>query len=87
MKYSGLDASSLFPVQVSLSKLQAICAYRCQVSALCDGIDGSVSPWVTDSATNTTDVNAQYHDFRAYTNDSRPDWYYEQMASWPGSKS
>ncbi|KAJ9113179.1 hypothetical protein QFC22_006018 [Naganishia vaughanmartiniae] len=64
MKYSGIDATSLFPVQVS---------------ALCDGIDGSVSPWVADSATNTSDVNAKYHDFRAYSNDSRPDWYYEQM--------
>lgn len=84
MKYSGIDASSLFPVQVSdqshfrwrVTNLSSL-----QVSALCDGIDGSVSPWVTDSATNTSDVNSQYHDFRAYTNDSRPDWYYEQMAS------
>lgn len=64
MKYGGLDASDIFPVQVS---------------ALCDGTDGSVSPWVTLDTTNTSDVNAQYHDFRAYTNDSRPDWYYEQM--------
>jgi len=51
----------------------------CQVSALCDGVDGTVSPWVTLDSTNTTNVNSQYHDFRAYTNDSRPDWYFEQM--------
>jgi chitin synthase len=64
MKYAGLDASNLFPVQVS---------------ALCDGVDGSVSPWVTLDSTNTSDPNMNYHDFRAFTNDSRPDWYYEQM--------
>lgn len=64
MKYGGLDASNIFPVQVS---------------ALCDGVDGTVSPWVTLDSTNTSDPNAQYHDFRAFTNDSRPDWYYEQM--------
>lgn len=53
-----------------------------QVSALCDGVDGSVSPWVQISSLNSsssTDTNSIYHDFRAYTNDSRPDWYYEQM--------
>lgn len=33
---------------------------------------------VLDSA-NNTDPNAQYHDFRAFTNDSRPDWYFENM--------
>ena len=26
-----------------------------------------------------TDFNAQYHDFRTSTNDSRSDWYFEQM--------
>jgi chitin synthase len=30
-------------------------------------------------STNDTDVNAQYHDFRVFSNDSRPDWYFESM--------
>jgi chitin synthase len=33
---------------------------------------------VLDSS-NITDANAQYHDFRVFTNDSRPDWYFESM--------
>ena len=28
---------------------------------------------------NVTDPNAQYHDLRVFTNDSRPDWYFESM--------
>ncbi|WFD36077.1 chitin synthase [Malassezia cuniculi] len=64
-RYAGQDATPLFPVQVN---------------ALCNGIGGSISPWVTMDDGNTTDANAQYHDFRAYkVNDVRPDWYYEQM--------
>ena len=35
---------------------------------------------VLDSS-NDTDPNAQYHDFRAWTNDPRPDWYFEQMVT------
>ena len=50
-----------------------------QVSALCNGVTGSISPYVVLSSQNNTNVNAQYHDFRAFTNDSRPDWYFEQM--------
>jgi chitin synthase len=49
-KYGGVDASGLFPVQVS---------------ALCNGKDGSISPWVTLDTSNTSDNNAGYHDFRA----------------------
>lgn len=64
MQYGGLDASNLFPVQVN---------------ALCGGTTGSLSPYVTLDSTNTTDPYMKYHDFRAYTNDSRPDWYQEQM--------
>ncbi|KAK9473380.1 chitin synthase-domain-containing protein [Dipodascopsis tothii] len=66
MAYGGTDASDLFPVQVS---------------ALCKGVTGSVDPAVTLSYTgsNYTDDNAAYHDFRYFQNDSRPDWYYEQM--------
>jgi chitin synthase len=49
-RYGGLDASNIFPVQVS---------------ALCNGKEGPVSPWVTLDTSNTTDPNAVYHDFRA----------------------
>ena len=50
-----------------------------QVSALCNGVTGSVSPYVTLKFSNNTDVNSKYHDFRVFTNDSRPDWYFESM--------
>ncbi|RYO23136.1 Chitin synthase 8 [Alternaria tenuissima] len=77
-KYAGKDATNLFPVQVS---------------ALCLGKDGKgINDAVqlnyknsnyTDSSVNnlisTTDLNAQYHDFRSFTNDSRPDWWFEQQ--------
>jgi chitin synthase len=74
-KYAGIDATDLFPVQVS---------------ALCQGKDGSVDPSVqldysstnvTGSANviSATDLNKKYHDFRYFTNDSRPDWFFEQM--------
>ena len=70
--YAGEDATSLFPVQVS---------------ALCQGGNGSVDPTVLldytttniSDASSSTDTNAQYHDFRYFTNDSRPDWFTEQM--------
>ena len=64
MQYGGLDASDIFPVQVS---------------ALCGGTTGTLSPYVTLDTTNTSDPYSKYHDFRAYTNDSRPDWYQESM--------
>lgn len=65
LAYAGTDSTSLFPVQVN---------------ALCNGVSGSVSPWVQLSAGNNTDANAQYHDFRSFhTEDARPDWYYESM--------
>ena len=64
MQYGGIDATNLFPVQVS---------------ALCQGTTGSISQYVTLDSTNTTDPYRQYHDFQAYTNDSRPDWYAESM--------
>lgn len=74
--YAGTDATNLFPVQVS---------------ALCQGVTGHVSPSVpldyrsnmNNSALTTSnsgfDVNAKYHDFRWWTNVSHPDWFYEQM--------
>ncbi|WFD31395.1 chitin synthase [Malassezia sp. CBS 17886] len=65
MSYAGQDATGAFPVQVN---------------ALCNGVRGAISPWVSLDNSNTTDPNAQYHDFRADTvYDVRPDWYYEQM--------
>lgn len=64
LKYGGTAADDIFPVQVS---------------ALCNGVTGTVSPWVVLDSSNDTDPNAQYHDFRAFTNDSRPDWYWEVM--------
>lgn len=42
-------------------------------------MDGSVSPYVILDSKNNTDTNAQYHDFRVFTNDSRPDWYFQSM--------
>jgi chitin synthase len=75
LNYAGLDATALFPVQVS---------------ALCQGVNGTIDPAVQLDYTSTntsgsanvisaTDTNFKYHDFRAFTNDSRPDWYFEQM--------
>jgi chitin synthase len=64
LSYGGKDATAIFPVQVN---------------ALCSGTNGNVSPWVTLQTTNVTDPNSVYHDFRAFTNDVRPDWYYESM--------
>jgi chitin synthase len=74
-KYAGMDITNLFPVQVS---------------ALCAGKAGSVNSFVTldykstnltgqPTILNSADRNAKYHDFRAFRNDSRPDWYFEQM--------
>lgn len=64
-EYAGKDATNLFPVQVS---------------ALCDGITGRIPEEVVlDFQVNLTDRNAAYHDFRFFTNDYRPDWYFEQM--------
>lgn len=62
--YAGNDATSLFPIQVS---------------AVCGGTSGAISSYVTLDSINSTDIYAKYHDFRAWTNDSRPDWYTEQM--------
>ena len=76
MKYAGIDATDLFPVQVS---------------ALCPGVDGSVDPSIqlsfqpsnvsgSANVISAGDPNAQYHDFRYFNgNDQRPDWWYEQQ--------
>nr|ABB70410.1 hypothetical chitin synthase class V [Puccinia graminis] len=64
--YGGTDATNLFPVQVS---------------ALCSGNGNGISDWIILSGANTTSLepNSVYHDFRAFTSDARPDWYFEQM--------
>ncbi|KAJ7430579.1 chitin synthase-domain-containing protein [Mycena galericulata] len=62
--YGGTASDNIFPVQVS---------------ALCNSVDGGVSPYVVFSSSNNTDPNTQYHDFRFFTNDSWPDWYFESM--------
>ncbi|KAF8634990.1 hypothetical protein AX15_000605 [Amanita polypyramis BW_CC] len=64
LSYGGKIVDDLFPVQIS---------------ALCNGVSGSVSPFVTFNPKNVTDQNAQYHDFRIMTPDYRPDWYFETM--------
>ncbi|KAK4158102.1 glycosyltransferase [Chaetomidium leptoderma] len=74
-QYGGLDITSLFPVQVS---------------ALCQGQYGQIDPAVLLDYKNTNitgsasvissqDLNARYHDFRHFTNDSRPDWFSQRM--------
>ena len=81
LDYAGKDISSLFPIQVN---------------ALCQGKSGVVSPEVTldyrstnfsgsPSLISTQDINAQYHDFRYFTNHSQPDWYFEQMQTLRGN--
>ncbi|KAF8461706.1 chitin synthase 8 [Kalaharituber pfeilii] len=72
LAYAGKDASNIFPLQVS---------------ALCDGVDpDGVDPRVVLSLQNENgtenkqiDKNYRYHDFRAWTQDPRKDWFYEQM--------
>ncbi|ESK87178.1 chitin synthase [Moniliophthora roreri MCA 2997] len=64
LKYGGKQIDDMFPVQIS---------------AVCDGIDGNLSPYIAFNPKNSSDPNSQYHDFRSFTNDSRPDWYFEQM--------
>jgi chitin synthase len=76
LAYAGLDATSLFPVQLS---------------SLCQGVDeGGINPalqldYTTTNLTGSASVisladkNSHYHDFRAFNEDFRGDWFYEQM--------
>ncbi|CAG8558760.1 8590_t:CDS:2, partial [Racocetra fulgida] len=48
-----------------------------QVSALCSGVDPRVT--FDYNLGNNADPNAKYHDFRYFTDDYRPDWYYEEI--------
>ncbi|GAM84665.1 hypothetical protein ANO11243_026640 [Dothideomycetidae sp. 11243] len=77
LKYAGKDATNLFPVQVSA---------LCQTTSGNGTIDPAVqlnylsSNYTGLSAvTSKSDPNAQYHDFRWWTNDSRPAWFGEHM--------
>ncbi|THU97382.1 hypothetical protein K435DRAFT_857696 [Dendrothele bispora CBS 962.96] len=47
--YGGTLSDSIFPIQIS---------------ALCNGVDGTVSPFVSMNTVNTSDTNAQYHNFQ-----------------------
>lgn len=64
LQYGGKIIDDLFPVQVS---------------AVCNGVSGTVDPYLIFNTKNVTDTNAQYHDFRINTADYRPDWYFERM--------
>lgn len=71
-KFAGQDITNMFPVQVS-----ALCQ---GVNA--SGVDPAVTLTVTDTNSTTTDtilLNSKFHDFRYFQNDSRPDWFTEQM--------
>ncbi|KAF9364507.1 hypothetical protein BGX34_001337 [Mortierella sp. NVP85] len=71
LNYAGIDSTIIFPVQPS---------------ALCKGVSGSIDPSVQmpkpvpkPGTPLTEDPNSIYHDFRAFRNDSRPDWYYQKL--------
>ena len=61
---AGIDASNVFPVQIRrlLHLLAFFFSPALAVSALFDGISGSVRPWVQLSAANVTDPGAQFVD-------------------------
>ena len=75
-KYAGTDATNLFPIQVS---------------AMCQGVNASGIDQAVQlnyqsfnytgqsDLVSSTDLNAQYHDFRYATNDTRPEWFIEQL--------
>lgn len=76
LKYAGQDASDIFPLQVS---------------ALCAGVDGFVDDRIVLGIANENgteniqvDKNFRFHDFRAWTDDPRPDWFLEQLTMLKG---
>jgi chitin synthase len=80
LEYGGVDASNLFPVQVR--RLPYLLAHFFTLLAGQRTLQWRFrfgQSMVQLSAANVTDPNAQYHDLRALTNDSRPDWYFESM--------
>lgn len=75
IQYGGIDITALFPIQVS---------------SMCVGFNGPIEPSVLldYKTTNLTgsaaviskeDRNAKFHDFRHFTNDSRPYWFNQQL--------
>ncbi|KAJ8090581.1 hypothetical protein PM082_018138 [Marasmius tenuissimus] len=80
LAYGGKSIDDMFPMQVCHFARCFVCFSNLSwISAVCDGVNGNLSPFVSFNPKNNSDPNALYHDFRSYTNDSRPDWYYEQM--------
>ena len=86
-KYAGIDATDLFPVQVS-----SLCVGYSGMKRVDGGIDPRVqlNPTPTNytgsvSVISADDKNAQYHDFRASTNDSRPQWFRQSMEQMKGA--
>jgi len=87
-KYAGKDATNLFPVQVS-----ALCAGTDPQNPISDAVQlnyKNTNYTGQNTLVSTLDTNAQYHDFRWATNDSRPDWWWEQQyylkkVFWKGS--
>ncbi|KAI9901533.1 hypothetical protein N3K66_003350 [Trichothecium roseum] len=77
LQYAGKDISALFPVQVNA---------LCKGKDLDHGIHDTVTLDYKDSnftgsptLVDLLDWNSRYHDFRYKQNDTRPDWYFEQM--------
>ncbi|KAJ6265608.1 glycosyltransferase [Bipolaris maydis] len=66
-KYAGKDITNLFP---SGQGIDPAVQLNYKNSNYSDSVNNLIS---------ATDLNAQYHDFRYFTNDSRPDWWYEQQ--------
>ncbi|KAI5986271.1 chitin synthase-domain-containing protein [Pisolithus orientalis] len=63
----------------SMVSTKSVLQYGGMASDVIFPVQGSVSPWVTFNSANNTDPNAQYHDFCAFTNDSRLNWYFKSM--------
>ena len=75
--YIGEGENMFYTVSIPLPPYDAFTVSLAQLFALCNSVSGSVSPYVTLNFDNNSDSNAQDHDFRVFTNDPRPDWYFE----------
>lgn len=71
-KFAGEDITNMFPVQVS-----ALCQ-GVNTTGVDDAVTLNYTP-VNSTTTDTMLLYSKYHDFRYFTNDSRPDWFTEQM--------
>jgi chitin synthase len=62
LKYGGTSADNISPVQVSSLLIYMNLYPDKRVSALCNGVSGSVSPYVTsDSSNNTSNITTFGH--------------------------